>query len=125
MRYLRQTSIADYCGVTKPAVANWRARGFLPNPDLVIDGIEFWALATVKRVAKEREAAQHYWNRPKGHTARPDNSARDANIRARFQSGEDRVELARQFGLSRERIYQIGHGRYEPLPAIRVGGQQR
>ena len=35
---------------------------------------------------------------------------RNGEIRIRFAEGEDSIDLAREYGISRKRIYQIIHG---------------
>lgn len=111
--FYRQASIARKCKVTFPAVSNWKSRGILPKPDLIVDEVEFWSSTTVANLIKERAATREFWG-----TARPgvrryaSASQRNLDIKAMFDLGMNREQIARIFGISRERVYQIGRGRH-------------
>jgi hypothetical protein len=51
--------------------------------------------------------------RPRGeaHSQRRLTAAQAANLRARFERGENRVALAREFGVSRRTVWVVGTGR--------------
>ena len=38
-------------------------------------------------------------------------SDRNREVRSRFAAGEDSIDLAKEYGVSRKRIYQIIHGK--------------
>ena len=40
--YVGAAECARICGVTRPAVANWRTRGWFPEPDLSLEHRDYW-----------------------------------------------------------------------------------
>jgi len=56
--YYSTKSIAQKGRVTWQAASNWVKRGILPDPDLVVDGYQFWSKETVDRVIAEQAAKQ-------------------------------------------------------------------
>jgi len=57
-KFLRQVHLAERWQRTTRTIARWKDEGVLPEPDLRIHGIPYWAEETIEKVERENFAAK-------------------------------------------------------------------